>query len=531
MNAETPPIAPIADAGARPPLAGGAVSAALRGQLHDKPVPELLGEVHRGRLTGALMLWREPVRKIIYFRDGNPESVKSNLPSERLGRVMVRERMISETDCEESLRRMKASGRQQGSALVEMGCISPQNLRYALRIQLRTKLWELFRWDEGEYQFTRVDPPPVTVPLQLGAFEMIYEGIKRGFDPSRLARVTGEIGPLCVCPSQDGTAALRDAGLGAEELRVWRAIDGARTVAVLGTLGHLPPHETTALVWALRCAGLVELKDPSAIPPPLPRRAPPPPPPLKKRSPAPPAGTLLPELSGDLWSGSSEASAERDLLAARLEAMRQQDHFKILGISRNAAPMDVKQAHAALAEQYAAGAYASSPFEVRQLAAQISQLIDTAYRTLSDPRARAAYARELSSAARGPFNGDVGKLVAAEGRFRKGEELMRRKLYPEAREQFEQAVRLYPQEGVFHAWLGWATFQSAPTSREVIAAALEELEEAIRLSPRSETGYLFAGYVHRAAGNPDSARRQFEKALQCNPACVEALQELRGGRP
>ena len=34
---------------------------------------------------------------------GAPESVKSNRLSECLGRVMVRERIISEADCEESL--------------------------------------------------------------------------------------------------------------------------------------------------------------------------------------------------------------------------------------------------------------------------------------------------------------------------------------------------------------------------------------------------------------------------------------------
>ena len=47
------------------------------------------------------------VKKIVYFRDGFPKSVKSNLLSECLGRVMVRERMISEDECEESLKRMR----------------------------------------------------------------------------------------------------------------------------------------------------------------------------------------------------------------------------------------------------------------------------------------------------------------------------------------------------------------------------------------------------------------------------------------
>jgi hypothetical protein len=392
---------------------------AHRGQLRDKPFPELFGEFHRIFATGALMLRREAVRKIVYFRDGAPEAVKSNLPAERLGRVLVHEGMITEAECETSLRRMKVSGHPQGTVLVSMGCISPQNLQHALRLQLQVKLWEIFRWDEGEYQFTRVEPPPVPVRPELSVIEALYEGIKRAFDPDRLGRVLGDLSGLCVLPAADSTEARREAGLGTDELRVWKAIDGRRTVGALARVGRLPLHETTALVWALRCAGLVEVKDPAALPPPLPRR--PAPPPLQKRVAGRSAGTLLPELP-------------------------------------------------------------SAPDE----------------------------------------------LAAAEGRFRRGQELMGQEQYVEAWEHFEEAIRLYAHEGVFHAWLGWAIFQSAPASQKAIAAALEQLEKAIRLSPRDETGYLFSGYVHRAAGHPDVAREHFEKAVQCNPRCTEALHELQG---
>ena len=41
--------------------------------------------------------------------------------------------MISVQECETSLRRMQEQKRQQGTALIEMGCISPANLAYALQ--------------------------------------------------------------------------------------------------------------------------------------------------------------------------------------------------------------------------------------------------------------------------------------------------------------------------------------------------------------------------------------------------------------
>src|SRR5215813_8363091 len=165
-----------------------------RGDFQGRPFPELLAALHKRRATGALLLRRDKVKKIVFFRRGLPESVKSNRLSECLGRVMVRERMISEADCEESLRRMKAEGRQQGTVLIEMGCISPHNLRYALDLQLRLKLLDVFGWTRGEYQFNpHATPPPETVRLEMSPAAIIYEGLRRTFDQKRLDAVLGEV--------------------------------------------------------------------------------------------------------------------------------------------------------------------------------------------------------------------------------------------------------------------------------------------------------------------------------------------------
>jgi curved DNA-binding protein CbpA len=532
--------------------------AALHGTFGDRPFPELLGEIRRRRATGALALRRHPVEKTVFFRDGVPRSIQSNLVDECLGRVMVQERMISEAECEESLRRMKGSGRKQGAELIEMGCISQHNLVHALRLQLQAKLWEVFRWEEGAYEWTRAEPPPDGVQLDVAAGAIIYEGIKRAFNPTRLARVAGDLSALYVHPAEDPSSTVEESGLSAEELRLLKAIDGTRTVAELGAFARLPPEEVTSLIWAMRCARWVELKDRSGVPtpsteavtppkasagpPPLPRRLPPrlppripqtparhpPTPPPLPRAAAAASGALLPELPDEHARLSAEQRAELGRLAAHLESIRRQDYFQILGVSRNASPADVKQAYAARAEEYHPDKqFGSAPEEVRQLASQIHEAISRAHATLADSRAREAYTRELASAQRRTTHGDVGKLVAAEGRFRKGEELMRRAQYQEARRYFEEAIQLYPDEGEFHAWLAWAIFQTAPNSEQAMDAALEELDQAIRLNPRLDKGYLFSGYIYKQAGRPDKASKQFERALECNPECTEALHELR----
>jgi len=61
----------------------------------------------------------------------------------------------------------------------------------------------------------------------------------------------------------------------------------------------------------------------------------------------------------------------------------------------------------------------------------------------------------------------------------------------------------------------------------VAEAAMDELERAIRLNPKVDKSYLFLGYIFKASGRPDKAEPQFERAIQCNPDCTEALRELR----
>ena len=92
---------------------------------------------------------------------------------------------------------------------------------------------------------------------------------------------------------------------------------------------------------------------------------------------------------------------------------------------------------------------------------------------------------------------------------------------------FQDAVDLYADEGEFHAYLGWALYQANPGDESVLKKARQHLQTAIRLNPKLDRAYLFLGYMYKAKDQRNLAEQQFEKALQCNPDCADALQELR----
>jgi len=108
-----------------------------------------------------------------------------------------------------------------------------------------------------------------------------------------------------------------------------------------------------------------------------------------------------------------------------------------------------------------------------------------------------------------------------------GEELLREHKYEDAHRLFEEAVRIYDQASQFHAYLGWSKFQMQPGDPLAAEAALGALQKAIDLNPTADKSYLFSGYIYKALGRMEQAETHFAKAIQCNPDCAEAAEELK----
>ena len=495
-----------------------------RGTFAGRAFPELLADLHRRGATGGLLLRRDKVKKIVFFRGGAPESVKSNRLSECLGRVMVRERMISEADCEESLKRMKTSGRQQGTVLIEMGCISPHNLRYALELQLRLKLLEVFGWSKGDFQFNpRAQPPSETVRLQMSTAAIVHEGIKRSYDVPRIQTALGEIAGKYVHPAEDPLFAAQDMSLGEEEAGLLALMDGSRTVRELRKRGPLSPLDTDRFLYALLCSQMVELRSVRRTGPP----------------PAVRAAALTPGPGDRPWdddeevleledevAGDDDEGHLRERLLGALAAMRRMNYFELLGLRHDAPPDAVRLATVELLREYRVDGPGSSA-EVETVVHQIAELVGKAHDALVDPGSRARYEAELRTGGVKHEVGEaVGRMLEAESAFRRGEQLLAAGDVPGAHAAFTEAVRLQPEEGEFLTLLGWTTHARSPSDAGAGRQALSILTEAVDRSPTLDRAHLYKGHVHKALGQNGEAQGEYEKAVECNPGCTEALREL-----
>ncbi len=534
--------------------------ATRRGTLAETSFPELLAQLYRDRADGALLLKRDRLKKIVYLKKGYPVFIKSNLLNECLGKVMVREKMISEEECEESIVRMKDAGRQQGTVLVEMGCISPHNLHYALQRQLQIKLYDLFGWEDGEFQYNpKSSMPPATVSLDNTTATLIYEGIKRKIRLERLRRLL-DVHLLCyVAPNPDPLFRFQDMDLEADEEKFVARLNGRMTLKEILDLG-LNKERAYQIVYALKCAQMIALSEAptgasdaeylAAVDDEVSCTDE-----RMRTSEVDQAEGFLPPPLVDLPDGAEEYVPEtgevdafdvgpmpppmlprvnteerviREQLAQKSLEIKRQDFFEVLGIPRDAPTAEVKKAYFSLAKKYHPDRlYAAASSEVRRIADEIFQGISLAHDTLADDERRASYLEELGRGKKKDSSSEVSKILTAEGIFQKGEESLRQKEFVTARDYFQQTVNLCPEEGEFHAYLGWALFQSAPEDEETVRRARDHINQAISLNPKLDKAYLFLGYIYKAMNYREIAEHEFEKAIQCNPDCTEALRELR----
>jgi CheY-like chemotaxis protein/curved DNA-binding protein CbpA len=166
--------------------------------------------------------------------------------------------------------------------------------------------------------------------------------------------------------------------------------------------------------------------------------------------------------------------------------------------------------------------------EMTEKAERVSQAVTLAYETLSSPKRRAEYDRRLTGEGGELKERRITTILAAERAFNQGMTALRRQKYQEAEKAFVEACEMFPEEGEYHAYLGWARFNNPQRhSAERMAMARDSIERALRLNPKGDKAYFFFGKLLLAHGSRDKARQMFALAFRYNKNNEEAKTELR----
>jgi serine/threonine protein kinase len=151
-----------------------------QGKIAEVSFPKLFYRLGIAEELGRLVLTRPGVKKEIFIRQGLPEFVKSDMPSERLGEYLIAMDAISAEQRNQAVSAMEGFSGRLGDTLIGLGIIRPHELFEHLQAQVREKIFEVFSWTTGVYQFfSKQTYAGEVIPLNLGNFELIIEGIRR----------------------------------------------------------------------------------------------------------------------------------------------------------------------------------------------------------------------------------------------------------------------------------------------------------------------------------------------------------------
>jgi len=340
------------------------------GRLEDIGFPFILARLGEQRASGALLLQSagdprrtttgESPKKVVFFRKGVPLHVRSNLEEECLGRMLRRAGVIDERSLAESVRRVRAGDGRQGGILIAMGALTPHQLRDALERQQREKLFDIFAWPAGTYQFSHdMSPPAETVTFEMSLAEIVYRGVVERIPPPRLMALLEPTQDRYVVTTRQGFAGLERA-LDPLGQGLLYALDGRVTQRAL--LDAQPSRVNTArILYAAHALGVVDHRDA-------------------------PEGPLVPVVE-------DEHAETRARIDALLERLRDGRYAAALGIDRTATPGQIEAAIDAIERELAPLLARGTEPELHRAAAEVVARVRRARTVLESAKAHRPLSR------------------------------------------------------------------------------------------------------------------------------------------
>lgn len=483
-----------------PTAASGSERLSVEGSLPETGLPRILHNLYSLRATGLLHLENNNVKKVVYIRNGYPIFVRSNLVREFLGQILVRTGHLNDESLKQSLEVASETGQRHGMALIEMGLITPHQLNDILRNQVLEKLLEAFSWTDGTYRFVQArEFKQGVTSIDLSPANLILQGLRDHANREQVLKILEPHLDSYLQQAESPLYRFQEIQLSANEQRILESCQGNTTLSDVLKRHMLSRKEAEPLLATLLSTGIL-------------------------------VGRPEPETAtGVSGCGESEnLRARRETFLKDYAWMMEQDYFTLLGVSESESREQVRKSYHNLVKKYHPDRFFEQDvlLDLKDKVNALFQRISDAHETLCDATARARY--------EGARKGDnprtttsLETILEAETAFQRGRLLLKNKKYREAKQVFAEALALNPDEAEYIMYQAWSAYKADSKATDMLFSTRKKLMRAIELNPRLSQAYLYLGYICKDEGNDKEAQRRFERAIQCNPNCTEALRELR----
>jgi hypothetical protein len=235
---------------------------ALRGNLRDFSLPDVFQLVTLSGKSGVLRIKREDAEGSVWFRDGEVFFAQSDWHREALGVRLVAAGKITPSALTKALDLQKvepAGGRRLGQILVDEGYLTDKVLEAFVQEQIQDTIFDLFRWDEGDFDFETVEAAPEEdIGLSVSIENIVMEGSRRLEEWTRIKKKIPSMGIVFKMATAPGEGTF-DISLKPVEWHLLLKIDGTRTVSDLARELSRTDFEIARIIYGLFSAGLLEV--------------------------------------------------------------------------------------------------------------------------------------------------------------------------------------------------------------------------------------------------------------------------------
>lgn len=512
-------------------LSGDAI-ANYSGDLQQVSILKVFYHFSAAQSTGRLRLLAGETSKDVFLSNGKPLHIISNQKEESFSQYLLKHRLCDPGKLEAMLREVARDEHLLPNALLKNQILSNEDLLAHLKGWVLILLYELFTWREGRYFFFEGQAHMrAPMPLNLSFFEVMTEGVRRGFEEDELRALLSPFLKCSLLSKDNAQLRVTDLNLSPAELKVFKAIGSGLCLA--GILGQFPSagaKTVLSMVYLgieLNLVGIGgevgevgELASPEAQD--LPNDA------SAQGDEAVGEAEPPSQANSKPTATNGKVSPAAGRLLEVLDQVREKNFFERLGVDPAATTVQITKAFIKVAREFHPDQTApDSGEQIVQLRSEIFALLNEAHQTLADESRRAEYVANLS-AGHGQGQIDVSAIMRSEVTFQKGQALLKSLRFIDARRLFEEAISENPEEGEFLIYRAFAEFSASPNDPAVRTRCSEEIQKGLKLRDNNvANGFVFLGRIAQADGDLASAERHFKKALSIEKDNIEATRELR----
>ncbi len=468
------------------------------------PFAVIAGEILQNRKTGYLTLLKPPLRKVLYWSQGELVMAASGDPADSLGHFLVRRGAVP---ADRAQQLFGDDANDVVARVHESGLLDLSTRQTLLREWLTAQFLPLFSLDEGTAAFTDDDPlPPEKRIFLQSTAALLVEGIRTITNGLVLRRSLGEL-KREIQLARNSRFSIESLPLTEQERTIAASL--TEPVSIEMFLKRSPHSVAVAkVVIAMLALGVFTI--------------------VEERAAAEP-NTDFADMQRDLELlaaiGSSDQRSLRAVAFSRQLPLL--DHYQVLDVPRAATRAQVINAAEEMKKRYDPATF---PPVVRESVTTILRRVDEATDVLRDAVRRGAYDKLIHSRGAGEGAASLQQRLTqrsiAEQNYARAKELTVQGDYYGAIVLLKQTVNYVPDHAEAWQLLGSCQERNPKWRRE----AAESFQRALSIDPNNVETLISLGDLYKSEGMISRAQTCYEDVLKIasdNQQAKSRLQALK----